>query len=94
MSRAAAVLNVSEIEKLIGMDGTRNATSPAPTVREIKTTKAGDTGWVTMCHPEYKTTSSPVAMTVATNGVARWVPVFCSVLSTGASLCTALNGVP
>ena len=44
MSSAAAMLNVSEIEKLIGIDGTRRASHPARTVSERKTTKAGDSG--------------------------------------------------
>ena len=52
MSRAAAVLNVSEIEKLIGMSGTRSASQPAVTVSTRSTTSANDTGPPTICHAE------------------------------------------
>jgi hypothetical protein len=66
------VLNVSEIEKLIGMAGTRKRDQAGHDCERDQDNKVGEAGWVRICHPEYDTTSSPALMTWATSGVARW----------------------
>ncbi len=52
MTSAAAVLKVSEIEKLISIAGTSIASQPAMTVSARSTIRASDTGPVRICQPE------------------------------------------
>ena len=83
ITRAAAVLKVSEIEKLISIDGTRRASIPVVTVSASRATRANDTGPVQICHPEYAAMTTPAQMTVLTRGVARWAPGFAVFRSCG-----------
>jgi len=52
ITRAAAVLKVSETEKLIGIAGTGIASQPTMTVSARSTTRANDTGPVRICQVE------------------------------------------
>ena len=79
ITRAAAVLKVSEIEKLISIDGTRRASMPVVTVSASRATRTNDSGPVQICHPEYAAMTTPAQMTALTRGVARWAPGFCCV---------------
>jgi hypothetical protein len=61
------MLNVSEIEKLIGIDGTRSVTHPAPAVSPRSTKRAGLMGLVSRCHTLNPRTPTPATMMPATN---------------------------
>ena len=65
-SSAAAMLKVSEIEKLIGIAGMRSVAQPLATVRATRMSHSGPTGFLTRSATEYTQTAAPNRMTAST----------------------------
>src|SRR4051812_5816835 len=63
-STADAMLNVSEIEKLISVFGMRSMTQPVPAVSATRMSHFGSAGWLTRSQAAWASTTLPNPMTL------------------------------
>src|SRR3989442_3714179 len=66
-SRAAAIVKLSEIEKLTGVPGNRSVADPLSTVRPTSTNQRSSTGALPSCHSEARITRLPAAAIAGRN---------------------------